>query len=82
MDATYGSRAMLGYPYMTSMYPTGHSSMVLDPFMMPMHPTGHSSMALHPYMTVNVPHRTLQHSPGPLHDVNVIFCLCTPKNYL
>jgi hypothetical protein len=48
---------------MTSLYPTGHSSMVLDPFMMPMYPTGHSSMALDPYMTS--PDQTLRgHSWG------------------
>jgi hypothetical protein len=37
-------------PYMTSMYPTGHSSMVLDPYMTSMFPTGHSSMVLDPFM--------------------------------
>jgi hypothetical protein len=52
MDVTYGSRAMLGYPYITSMYPTGHSSMVLDPFM---YPIRHPSMGLEPSRTFMYP---------------------------
>jgi hypothetical protein len=51
MDATYGSRAMLGYPYMTSMYPTGHSSIALDPYMMSMS----SSVCAHPRITFKKP---------------------------
>jgi hypothetical protein len=53
MDVMEESSAMLGCPvgtltsfslaldpYMTSMYPTGYSSMILDPYMTSMYPTG------------------------------------------